>query len=92
MRHIPYILRYLMWRAEAQGANTEKEVRIYADNDEKGQMFLAHEPSLKVLDEFLESIQGRKFTRAIDVAGGDGRLALEYLMKHYAKVDYFDQC
>ena len=38
------------------------------------------------------SIVPRNHVRALDVAGGDGRLALNLLFRSYAKVDLFDQC
>ena len=55
-------------------------------------MLLGNEESVKVLDEFLSDIKSRGFDRALEVAGGGGQLSADYLLKHYAKVDYFDQC
>ena len=51
-----------------------------------------HPRSIEVLKKFLGSIVPRSLFRAIDVAGGDGRLAINFLMKQYKKVDLFDQC
>ena len=51
-----------------------------------------HPRSIEVLKKFLGPIVPRSLFRAVDVAGGDGRLAINFLMKHYKKVDLFDQC
>ena len=67
-------------------------VRIWADEDEKNEMQLCHSRSIEILKRFLGSISPRSLFRAIDVAGGDGRLAATFLMKSYGKVDLFDQC
>ena len=40
----------------------------------------------------IRKIDGRSRFRAIDVAGGDGRLSMDLLLDEYEKVDLFDQC
>ena len=51
-----------------------------------------HPRSIEILKSFLGPIQPRSLFRALDVAGGDGRLSTSFLLKHYRKVDLFDQC
>ena len=51
-----------------------------------------HPRCIEILKEFLGSIVPRSLFRALDVAGGDGRLAVNFLMKSYRKVFLFDQC
>ena len=51
-----------------------------------------HPRSIEILMQFLGPIQPRSLFRALDVAGGDGRFSSSFLLKHYRKVDLFDQC
>ena len=51
-----------------------------------------HQRCLEVLKAFLGTVVPRSLLRALDVAGGDGRLTKGLLLKSYAKVDLFDQC
>ena len=51
-----------------------------------------HNRCVEVLKRFLESIPQRLRHRAVDVAGGDGRLSESLLVKQYKKVDLFDIC
>ena len=55
-------------------------------------MEICHPRCLEILAECLESIPERAAHRALDVAGGDGRLSESFLLKHYLKVDLFDGC
>ena len=45
---------------------------------------------IEILKEFVGSIAHRAIYRALDVAGGDGRVSVEFLLKHYKKVDLID--
>ena len=47
---------------------------------------------IKLLKQFLSEIEGRSSHRALDVAGGDGRLAKNLLVGAYDRVDLFDRC
>ena len=51
-----------------------------------------HTRSLEVLKGLLGDITNRSLFRALDVAGGDGRLSKSFLVGQYGKVDHFDQC
>ena len=51
-----------------------------------------HPRSIEILKHLLGSITSRSLFRALDVAGGDGRLSTSFLLKQYRKVDLFDQC
>ena len=51
-----------------------------------------HARSLVVLKGLLGGITSRSLFRALDVAGGDGRLSKNFLLGQYCKVDIFDQC
>ena len=44
------------------------------------------------MKDFLEEVGKHRLTRALDVAGGDGRFSVDFLIKKYEKVDLFDQC
>ena len=51
-----------------------------------------HTRSLEVLKGLLGAITPRSLFRALDVAGGDGRLSKSFLLGQYSRVDIFDQC
>ena len=55
-------------------------------------MGACHQPSIQILKQFMRTIRPRSLFRALDVAGGDARLATAFILKHYGKVDLFDQC
>ena len=55
-------------------------------------MEACHPHCLKILMDFLGGIVHRSLLRALDVAGGDGRLSAGLLLGPYGKVDLFDQC
>ena len=55
-------------------------------------MKLCHSRSIEVFKKLLGSITHRSLFRALDVAGGDGRLSKDFLVKQYKKTDLFDQC
>ena len=65
---------------------------MYADSDEQEEMKVCHPRCIELMEEFLNSIEGLSLFRALDVAGGDGRFSKSLLIKHYDKVDLFDQC
>ena len=47
---------------------------------------------MEILKRFVGSVVPRSLFRALDVAGGDGRLSASLLLKSYRRVDLFDQC
>ena len=55
-------------------------------------MTQCHTRSMEVLKGLLGGITPRSLFRALDVAGGDGRLSKSFLLSQYSKVDIFDQC
>ena len=67
-------------------------MRIWADSQEQQDMKKCHPRCIEILKEFLGSIVPMSLFRALDVTGGDGRLAVNFLLKSYRKVDLFDQC
>ena len=88
----PHILKYLLWKRNQVVHGSSTQIRDYADEEELEQMNLCHQRSIELLKSFLGSITPRSMLRALDVAGGDGRLAKSLLVNSYAKVDLFDQC
>ena len=48
--------------------------------------------SIELLKEFLASLESLEYTRAIDVAGGDGRVTKECLCGLFPAIDLMDQC
>ena len=55
-------------------------------------MELCHPRCVEILKRFVGSVVPRSLFRALDVAGGDGRLCTSLLLKSYRRVDLFDQC
>ena len=51
-----------------------------------------HQRCVQLLKDFVEQVEPRGFLRALDVAGGNGRLATSEIFRRYARVDLFDQC
>ena len=70
----PHILKYLLWRKTMSTAAVGREVRVYADEEEQKAMALCHPRSIEVLKKLIGTITQRSLFRALDVAGGDGRL------------------
>ena len=50
-----------------------------------------HEQAVDWMKSFIESLPHHQYTRALEVACGDGRLTRDLLSKMYAEVDLFDQ-
>ena len=48
--------------------------------------------SVQLMKDFLEEVGKHRLTRALDIAGGDGRFSVDFLIKKYEKADLFDQC
>ena len=48
--------------------------------------------SVELMEKFVQSIPSHNKGRVIDVAGGDGRFSVDFLLKEYKKVDLFDKC
>ena len=55
-------------------------------------MVICHPHCIRLLKEFIGSIEENSKLTAIDVAGGDGRLSETLLTGIYDRVDLFDQC
>ena len=89
---LPQILKYIKWRQEITEKRRAAAIQIYADEEEQQAMEQCHDRSVEVLKDFLSTIPGRSLLRALDCAGGDGRLSTSFLMKTYQCVDLFDQC
>ena len=47
---------------------------------------------VEILKKQLKMLNGHVTLRALDVAGGEGRLSRKLLLKQYDTVDLFDQC
>ena len=92
VRMRPDVLKLLLWLKTTKKRDSNPTIRIYADTDELEAMNKCHLRSLEVLRGLLGRITPRSFIRALDVGGGDGRLARSFLIDSYNKVDLFDQC
>ena len=55
-------------------------------------MEACHDRSILIMNDFLDSLGALDGTRAIDIAGGDGRVIKHLLRKRYSAVDCFDMC
>ena len=65
--------------------------RVYADEVEQARMKICHPHCIEILNQFLARIESHGRYRALDVAGGDGRLTEHFLSHQYPRVDLFDQ-
>ena len=65
---------------------------VYADKQEKSEMEACGPSCITILKQQLKKLNGHSRGRALDVAGGDGRVAKELLLYEYETVDLFDQC
>ena len=88
----PQILKYLNWRQQQASPDSYRDVRIYADKEELFEIERCHQRCKEILQDLFRKIDCDSRFRAIDVAGGDGRLTLGLLLNEYDKVDLFDQC
>ena len=88
----PQILKYIQWRQSRADPQRAREFRVYADAEELEEMKLCHQRCLDILDAMLKKLDHHSYLRALDVAGGDGRLTLGLLIKLYLVTDLFDQC
>ena len=69
------VLKLLYWRRATQNQRHGQAPQIYADEEEQQAMKQCHNRSLDVLKKLLGAITHRSLFRALDVAGGDGRLS-----------------
>ena len=67
-------------------------VPVYAGKQALANMKKVHEPSVSLMKKFIGSLPKLEYARALDVAGGDGRVAKEVLVEIFDKVDLFDRC
>ena len=88
----PQILKYLKWRQNQASPESNRGVRIYADKQELYEIERCHARCIEILQKMLSQIYSCQRFRAIDVAGGDGRLSIGLLLDEFEKVDLFDQC
>ena len=86
------VLKLLYWRQAQKSVRLRSETRIYADEEELQAMQQCHARSIAVLKTLLDPLTQRSLIRALDVAGGDGRLCINLLVQEYEMVDHFDQC
>ena len=55
-------------------------------------MKICHPRCVELLQEMFFDLKGHSWIRAIDIGGGDGRLACSLLLDRYGNVDLVDQC
>lgn len=55
-------------------------------------MIHCHHPSIRVLEELLDSLPHIGHARALEVAAGDGQLSKDLLRHRFKEIDCFDQC
>lgn len=87
---LPNIWQYLHGRSVHKALIGENKCRIWADEEERQEMELCHPRSVEILKQFVGSVVPRSLFRALDVAGGNGRLAMNLPIRSYRKVDLFD--
>ena len=89
---LPDIWQYLHGRVVHKAVTGETKCQIWADEEERAEMELCHPRCVEILKQFVGSVVPRSLFRCLDVAGGNGRLALNLPIRSYRKVDLFDQC
>ena len=70
----------------------DSTVKPWADEEEKDEMKLCQPRCVEILSNLLALHTNLSKALALDVAGGDGRLAVGLLLGLYEKVDLFDRC
>ena len=88
----PKMMKYIFAARGLMSASNPELTVVYADDEELAAMEVCHPRCIEILENFLESLPKRAAHRAIDVAGGDGRLSTSFLQNLYRKVDLFDGC
>lgn len=86
------VVKHLYNRRTRVGKAKDQTNRIFATEKEQAKMEKANKPSIELMKEFLTNLDSLEYTRALDVAGGDGRVAKELLCDLFPAVDFFDQC
>ena len=86
------VRQYLRNEAAISNDSRNKEVQIYADEEETREIDLLHKKSIVLLEEVLGDLEDLNPKRAIDIAAGDGRAIKDLLQHHFEAIDCFDQC
>ena len=55
-------------------------------------MAICHPECIKILKNFIANVEDHSTLRALDAAGGDGRLSKDLLVGLYSRVNLFDKC
>ena len=88
----PIMMKHIYVNAAVRAVTNPEPTTVYADEQELAAMEVCHPQCIDILTKFFAQLPQRATHRALDVAGGDGRLSKNLLVKQYNKVDLFDGC
>ena len=77
---------------DAEKLGEPATVPIFADDQELKDMAVCSPKCIAIIKQQLDKLNGHCRGTALDVAGGDGRVALNLLIDEYESVDLFDRC
>ena len=78
--NVPIMLKCIYRERGSNKVNLGLGPVLYADEEELTAMEECHERCLEILRTFLDYVGDRSTFRALDVAGGDGRLSASLLL------------
>ena len=79
-QNVPVMLKCIYRERSNNMADRCQGPLLYADEEELAAMEECHERCLEILRTFLDNVGDRSTFRALDVAGGDGRLSASILL------------
>ena len=68
-------------RRQSKKVDKPKEVRIWADEQEREEMDVNHGQCVAEIEKFIDNLPNHTKTRALEIACGDGRLTVDLLAK-----------
>jgi len=86
------ILIHLTQKLQKSPRIKQKEVQIYADEEEQSEMNLNHDNSITLLRAFMEGLKYLDRGRVLEAAAGDGRVSKDLLRDQFIAIDCFDMC
>ena len=66
------------------------KIQVYADSEEQQAMEICHPRCIELLQNFADKIVHHGRIRALDVAGGDGRITKDLILASYDRGDLID--
>ena len=89
-KFVPYILKLLLQRKTMAAVCLATKIQVYADSEEQQAMEICHPRCIELLQNFADKIVHHGRIRALDVAGGDGRVTKDLILTSYDRGDLID--